>query len=150
MAITDQPVSRLKQYYVVRNHSEKEIGHWKKGSIIELDPDVAIPYVGAGILVPLASAIATGLIPPATTVAPSPTITPATLEETPVTEPTKKKTLIRSSLKAAVTAKKEEAPPAPEVVLTPSTAPEPAPAPNLTPQEEAIKAKIAALKKSKS
>ena len=151
MVNTEQPESRLKQYYVLRSHQESDLGKWDEGEIIEIDPDVAIPYVGARILVPLASAIRTQIIPPL-----DPKLAQQIETEfhpvsnfNTIVEPEKpvKKTLVKNSLKDAVQEKKtaevEE-----EAVLIPSES-EAEPPKELTAQEKAIQDKIAALKKKK-
>jgi hypothetical protein len=49
-----------KQYYVLTDHKDKNIS-WKKGEIILLDPDLALPYVGV-IIIPLYTAIKEGYL----------------------------------------------------------------------------------------
>lgn len=154
MAITEQPASRLKQYYVQRTYQEKGVGDWKQGEVVEVDPDLAIPYIGARILVPLASAIRTKIIPPI-----DPQLaqqiekeshTPSTFDTVVNQEKPTKRTLITNTLKEAVAEKKslhEE--PSEEVVVTPSTAKAEEKPRELTAQEKAIQDKIAALKKKK-
>lgn len=151
-----EPISRQKHYYVLKDYKENGVGNWKKGTIIQLDPTVAIPYIGARILTSLASAIRTKLIPP---IDPKAAIEAENRikEETqfktiiPEDEPEKvnKKTLARNTLKEAVLKKKSETSPdedPKETVVLTSSDDKTVEAPEMTEQEKAIKAKIAALK----
>lgn len=155
MAQNEQPASRLKQYYVVRTYQEKSVGNWKEGQIVEVDPELAVPYIGARILVPLASAIRTKLIPPI-----DPKLAqqieqeshaPSTFNTVVDQDKSNKKTLVKNTLKEAIQEKKEALEESrEEVVLTPSIEPEfIEPPKELTAQEKAIQDKIAALKKKK-
>lgn len=152
MAITEQPASRLKQYYVQRNYQEKGVGDWKQGEIVEVDPELAIPYIGARILVPLASAIRTKMIPPI-----DPQLAqqiekeshaPSTFDTVVDQEKPTKKTLVKNTLKEAIQEKKDTLEePVDEVILTPSEETQSESPKELTAQEKAIQEKIAALKK---
>lgn len=154
MADQNQPASRLKQYYVLRDHEEKGLGDWHEGEIIDIDPEVAIPYIGARILIPLASAIRTKIIPPL-----DPKLAqqieleshaPSTFNA--VVDPDKdkntKKTLIKNTLKEAVQDKKSTNPET-ESTEMPVAPAEEKPTRELSAHEKAIQAKIAALKKNK-
>ncbi len=57
-----------KQYYVLESHNDKNIS-WRKGQVILLDPDVALPYIDV-IITPLYSAIKSGVYKPGESVKP--------------------------------------------------------------------------------
>ncbi len=57
-----------KQYYVLESHQDKNIS-WRKGQIILLDPDIALPYIDV-FITPLYSAIKSGAFKPGEPVTP--------------------------------------------------------------------------------
>ena len=63
-----------KQYYVLETHKDKNIS-WRKGEIILLDPETALPYIDV-IITPLYSAIKSGVYKPGET-----KITPKIVED---------------------------------------------------------------------
>ena len=107
-------VVREKQYIVLQNFRSGKI-RWKKMTMIRMIPDEAVPYVGAGIITPINTAINDGVWPPekktlATTMkaATAAKKKPTKKETKKSTKPTDKK-LLENSLQAKVQAAKKEA-----------------------------------------
>lgn len=102
-----------KQYFVLMDHKEHNIS-WQKGHVIMLDPTTAIPHIGIH-LVPLYSAIKTGLYKPSDTPKPlltqiieavSPTPSPGATDQVPQ-KPSSKK-ILQNKLQEQILAKKAE------------------------------------------
>ncbi len=95
-----------KQYVALIDHQDKNIS-WKKGQLVLLDPEVALPYIGV-ILTPLYSAIKAGLYrpePPKTDLV-SKII--ADFSDDLVKPEDRKKKLLQNKLQAQIMAKKAE------------------------------------------
>jgi hypothetical protein len=110
--MTKKPVvqSRLKQYYVLKNINEKDLGKLKKGEIVGLHPEIATPYIGARVITPLSSALREKLV----TQASPKKVQAKTKEEIQeeqelekTQEESSKKTLVKNTLRKAVQEKKE-------------------------------------------
>ncbi len=95
-----------KQYVALIDHTDRNLS-WKKGQLVLLDPDVALPYIGV-ILTPLYSAIKAGLYRPEP---PKQTLVGkiiADFSDDIVKPEDRKKKLLQNKLQAQIIAKKAE------------------------------------------
>ncbi len=113
-----------KQYYVLESHKDKNIS-WRKGEIILLDPEIAVPYIDV-IITPLYSAIKSGAYKPGEPIKPkivediekikealkpdepAPLAHPIVDSNDVIKPAPSKKKLLQNKLQAQIMAKKQE------------------------------------------